>query len=330
VDTSTLKVDSTNHRVGIGTATPHELLTTANTAGNVTHSILTSATGTGNIFFATATSGVNSYRGYLQYTQNTNVLEFGINSTSAMTLKSNGLGIGVVPSAWGTYKALQVSNASLWGAANNAYVGANYYFDGSSRNYIANGFASEYSQVSGVHAWFNAPTGIAGVAFGFTQAMTLNASGVLLVGLTTNTGTYSTPFVVSANTGTVGWSVGPTAAAPSNFYVAGTGGAGVYLNGTAATSWTSPSDERSKDIIEPIINAVVKVGSLRAVIGKFKSDKNNTRKPFLIAQDVQSVLPEAVDASNPDLLGVSYTDVIPLLVAAIKELTARVQTLEAR
>ena len=104
----------------------------------------------------------------------------------------------------------------------------------------------------------------------------------------------------------------------------------VYLNGTAATSWTSASDERLKDIIEPISNAVAKVGSLRAVIGKFKFDELNTRKPFLIAQDVQSVLPEAVDASNPDKLGVAYTDVIPLLVAAIQELTARVKTLEAR
>jgi hypothetical protein len=84
-----------------------------------------------------------------------------------------------------------------------------------------------------------------------------------------------------------------------------------------------------KDIIEPINNAVAKVGSLRAVIGKFKNDALNTRKSFLIAQDIQAVLPEAVDASNPDRLGVAYTDVIPLLVAAIKELTARVEALEA-
>jgi hypothetical protein len=37
---------------------------------------------------------------------------------------------------------------------------------------------------------------------------------------------------------------------------------------------------------------------------------------------VQAVLPEAVDATDANLLGVSYTDVIPLLVASIKELKA--------
>lgn len=102
---------------------------------------------------------------------------------------------------------------------------------------------------------------------------------------------------------------------------------GVYL-ANGATSWTALSDERFKDIIEPISNAVAKVGSIRSVIGKFKTESEGTRRSFLIAQDVQAVLPEAVDASNPERLGVSYTEVIPLLVAAIKELTAEVNALK--
>jgi len=107
------------------------------------------------------------------------------------------------------------------------------------------------------------------------------------------------------------------------------GGVGVYLT-DGATSWTGTSDERLKDIIEPINNAVSKVSSLRSVIGKYKNDSEGTRRSFLIAQDVQSVLPEAVDSTNSDALGVRYTEVIPLLVAAIKELTARVQMLESK
>jgi hypothetical protein len=105
--------------------------------------------------------------------------------------------------------------------------------------------------------------------------------------------------------------------------------AGVYL-ASSATSWTSASDERMKDIIEPITNGSEKVASLRAVIGKYKTDEEGTRRSFLIAQDVQAVLPEAVDASNPDELGVQYTDVIPLLVAAIKEQQAIITDLKAR
>jgi len=105
--------------------------------------------------------------------------------------------------------------------------------------------------------------------------------------------------------------------------------AGPYV-ANGGTSWTNSSDERLKDIIEPITNGAEKVSSLRAVIGKFKTDGEGTRRSFLIAQDVQAVLPEAVDASDPDKLGVQYTDVIPLLVAAIKELNAKVTALEAQ
>jgi uncharacterized protein YaaQ len=161
--------------------------------------------------------------------------------------------------------------------------------------------------------------------------MTLDASGRLFLG-TTAIGPWDTRITLSTDSGTTKWSVGPwTSGGDTNFVIAATNSAGgVFLSGTTATSWTGVSDERLKDIIEPISNAVAKVGSLRAVIGKFKSDETNTRKAFLIAQDVQSVLPEAVDASNPDRLGLAYSEVIPLLVAAIKELTARVQTLEAR
>jgi hypothetical protein len=118
-----------------------------------------------------------------------------------------------------------------------------------------------------------------------------------------------------------------------NFFVYNTSG-GVYLS-SGATSWTASSDERLKDIIEPITDAANKVNQLRAVIGKFKTDAEGTRRSFLIAQDVQAVLPEAVTESQSKdqdqaYLGVQYTDVIPLLVAAIKEQTAIIESLKAR
>jgi hypothetical protein len=117
------------------------------------------------------------------------------------------------------------------------------------------------------------------------------------------------------------------------------GGGGVYMT-NGGTSWTSNSDERLKENLVPITDAVKKVSSLRTVIGNFISDENKTPKPFLIAQDVQKVLPEAVSTSTvneTEYLGVSYTDTIPLLVAAIKEqqelitsLTLRIESLESK
>jgi hypothetical protein len=107
---------------------------------------------------------------------------------------------------------------------------------------------------------------------------------------------------------------------------------GVYLNGASATSWTAVSDETRKVIIEPITDAANKVSTLRAVIGRLKTDTEDVRRPYLIAQDVQAVLPEAVsEAEDKDgpLLGLSYTEVIPLLVAAIKELKAEFDAYKA-
>jgi hypothetical protein len=120
----------------------------------------------------------------------------------------------------------------------------------------------------------------------------------------------------------------------TSFYIVNSS-AGVYL-GSGATAWASASDERLKDIIEPITNGLTKVASLRTVIGKYKTDAEGTRRSFLIAQDVQAVLPEAIsttmvkdDETNTEYLGVSYTDVIPLLVAAIKELKAEFDAYKA-
>jgi hypothetical protein len=107
---------------------------------------------------------------------------------------------------------------------------------------------------------------------------------------------------------------------------------GVYLNGASATSWTAVSDETRKVIIEPITDAANKIATLRTVIGRLKTDTEDVRRPYLIAQDVQAVLPEAVSESEDKegaVLGLSYTEVIPLLVAAIKELKSDLDATKA-
>ena len=57
-------------------------------------------------------------------------------------------------------------------------------------------------------------------------------------------------------------------------------------------------------------------------------------RSFLIAQDVQAVLPEAVTSvtqeDGSDILSLAYTETIPLLVAAIQELKAEVDSLKAQ
>jgi hypothetical protein len=104
--------------------------------------------------------------------------------------------------------------------------------------------------------------------------------------------------------------------------------AGVYL-ANAGTSWTSASDERVKDIIEPIENATEKLSNWRTVVGKYKTDLDGVRRSFLIAQDVLATFPEAVDTSDENEYGVRYQDTIPVLVKAIQEQQAIITQLQA-
>ena len=100
---------------------------------------------------------------------------------------SGNLGLGVTPSAWaGSFAVTQYKGGSIGSQnANFLYTFQNAYFDGTNYKYIASNFATATEQSSGKHVWYTAPSGTAGNNISFTQAMTLDASGNLLVGTTT-------------------------------------------------------------------------------------------------------------------------------------------------
>ncbi len=108
---------------------------------------------------------------------------------------------------------------------------------------------------------------------------------------------------------------------------------GVRLS-NGATSWSSYSDSRLKDVTGEIPNALDKIDAMRGVLFSWNDDEENTQRCGVIAQEVQAVLPEVVDADT-DYLQVRYTEMIPLLIQGIKEqqdtitqLTARIEALE--
>ena len=108
------------------------------------------------------------------------------------------------------------------------------------------------------------------------------------------------------------------------------GSGGVDLT-SGATSWTSVSDERAKNLGEPIIDAMAKLGTLRTMFGTFKDDHQEIRHPFLVAQDVLAVYPEAVVMpEEEDLYRLSYTDMIPLMISGMNETGGRVETNEQK
>ena len=300
------------------------------------------------------TGAVSGTAGLKQSADSSGILALATGTgTTAVTIDaSQQVGVGVVPSAW-SGKAVQINTTGYLAAvgSTDVQIGANSYFTGSAWKYIAAGAATNYYQDSGIHNWRYAVSGSAGGTITWVDAMRIDASGNVLIGGATSTVQTGCSYIVGgAASGAIGMLnlrnrqstagkyslVGPTNDADPYFVIYNQSSVGVYL-APGGTSWTAGSDETTKDIIEPITNAAEKVSTLRAVIGKYKKDDEGTRRSFLIAQDVQAVLPEAVSNAPDGTLGLQYTDVIPLLVAAIQEqqaiittLTERISALEAK
>jgi hypothetical protein len=122
------------------------------------------------------------------------VLDAGSGNAEKMRLDSSGnLGLGVTPSAWGTsgtiLKAMEFGSygGNFVAGANGfagLFVGANAYFNGTNWIYKTTGGATYYNPSASTHSWWVAPSGTAGNAITFTQAMTLDASGNLALGST--------------------------------------------------------------------------------------------------------------------------------------------------
>jgi len=159
------------------TGTNYAALNVNNTGGNFYAGINNSA---GTAFSTTAYSAI------LWHTGNYPMV-FATNNGEKMRLDSSGnLGLGVTPSAWGSaFKAAQVGvGASLAGRTANYtqfYLMANSYYDGSNFRYLSSAPASYFHNDNGAHYWFTAPSGTAGNAISFTQALTLNANGALVL-----------------------------------------------------------------------------------------------------------------------------------------------------
>jgi len=114
--------------------------------------------------------------------------------TTAVTIDtSQNVGIGVTPSAWGSFKAIQLGGSTYNAiASSNSYMAifGNTYYDGSNFKYVSTAGASTYIQSGGGHYLSSASSGTAGNTVTLTQVLAVGKSSTLaLEGATTQTGT---------------------------------------------------------------------------------------------------------------------------------------------
>ena len=90
----------------------------------------------------------------------------------------------------------------------------------------------------------------------------------------------------------------------------------------------SSSDERLKQDIETITDALTKVETMRGVTYL----RNGKKEIGVIAQEVERVIPEVVQTGEDEYgyKSVAYGNMVGLLIEAVKELSAEVKALNAQ
>ena len=265
---------------------------------------------------------------------------------------SGNVGVGVTPSAWtSSYKALQIGTVGAISSGSSSTYGftlsSNLYQGASGNQYITTGYAGRYDirTDNGNHVWYTSASGSAGGVISLSTAMTLDASGNLLVGTTnsaSNAGiglkaSYSAtaPYyatVGSSNASNVySYLLYSTTDAAFKFYVS-------YSGTVSATNGTisAISDSRLKENVQDIDVGLGAILALKPRKFDWKAGKGKDIKGDrgFIAQEFEQVFPNLVDEwkDNAPEGEAPYKsvrqDLIPVLVKAIQELAAEVNALK--
>ena len=203
--------------------------------------------------------------------------------------------------------------AGLTGATNNFGVASqipagtdrwNVYASGTAPNYFAGplrvGTTANFVTTSGTDDGLN-----------YNQS-----SGILYL---SNTGQGSLSIRRRTSDGAIATFVGTSNTAVGSISVTST-----------ATAYNVSSDYRLKQNVEPLASAAAKLAALSPKTFEFIAEPNVKVDGF-IAHEVQAVVPQAVtgEKDGEEMQGLDMSKLVPLLVAAVQELSAKVAALEA-
>jgi hypothetical protein len=274
-------------------------------------------------------------------------LSFGTFGTQRMFISSDGnLGLGAAPGAWFTGGNFETPSASIsvvlgvdqtaWatGARQTSYSGS-WLSRGAYR-------ATLYEQQTGLHVWYSSTTlpTAAGQVISFTQAMTLDLTGNLLLactGLTGDAPNVDGSFLIQSTAGNMKVRRGLSAHQYIQFYGTSTSSPIGSISNVSNTSvaYNTSSDYRLKENIQTMTGALAKVAALKPCT--FNWIENGSAGQGFIAHELAEVVPDCVtgekDAVNEDgsikPQGVDTSFLVATLTAAIQELKAEFDAYKA-
>jgi hypothetical protein len=352
--------------VGIGTTSPNTKLE-AYTASSGTQGLLTlqqadnTAGNSWGIDFRRTTGSSNALRArvfaYRDGNEATGLTFSYANTggtlTEGMRLDSSGnFGLGVTPPATSGGKLFNLnqvgagihatSNVDL-NLVNNAYYNGGWL-------YGITGFSARYQLTDNLHRWFNAASGTAGNNITWTQAMTLDSSGNLLVGTTTAgagagfstklavdaSGTFG-PLFKSNNAGYEALNLWNSATSGTRYQAYFRDGSGASPRGSittdgANTAFNTSSDYRLKDNPQPLTGSGAFIDALKPKTWVWK--ETGIHGVGFIAHEVQEVSPSSVvgekDGKQMQQMEYGSAEFIANIIAELQSLRVRVAQLELK
>ena len=211
--------------------------------------------------------------------------------------------------------------------------------------YTSAGVASDTGDVA------NLPTGVGsyrfvpGVQTGMTynatnsvslyanasQSLTVKDNGQVFMNCTSSqSNTNDTHHVkgpMAFNTGSPGTNISICVGGTRRGYI------GTWSTGNASNViYSSNSDYRLKENINPLTGGIERLKNLKPSTFNWKEDETKTVQDGFIAHEVQEVVPQAVggEKDGEHMQTLDPAKLVPLLTAALQELTERVEALEAK
>jgi hypothetical protein len=319
-------------------------------------------TGANNIALAAGAVGTPSL--YANGDTNTGIffpaadtIAFAEGGAEAMRIDSSG-NVGIGTTGYGTYattrKAISLGEGATISAAASGgdpyiTIASNAYFTSTPDwKYVASDFASMYEQYNGTHVWQTAASGTAGNAITFTERARITSGGNFLLG-TTNSSVEASPgfkYVASTIEPYIGIVVNaPSALTNYHYYNTNATNNGyrfyVGVNGTVyaiSTTISAISDQRLKENIRDLDVGLDAVMALKPRKFDWKEGKGQNTKDCrgFIAQEFEEIFPDLIDEwKDPAPEGEEpyksvRADLIPILVKAIQELKAELDTVKAQ